>query len=45
MTRSELPLIGRFLPVPVAVKVPEVIFVFWVVKILTTAGGRPTRTT
>jgi uncharacterized membrane-anchored protein len=35
----ELPLIGRFLPVPVAAKVPEVILVFWVVKILTTAGG------
>jgi uncharacterized membrane-anchored protein len=39
---AELPLIGRFLPVPVAAKVPEVIFVFWVVKILTTAGGEAT---
>jgi uncharacterized membrane-anchored protein len=34
-----LPLIGRFLPAPVAAKVPEVIFLFWVAKILTTAGG------
>ncbi len=39
---GELPLIGRFLPAPVAAKVPEVIFVFWVVKILTTAGGEAT---
>src|SRR5277367_5618361 len=39
---AELPLIGRFLPAPVAAKVPEVIFVFWVVKILTTAGGEAT---
>ena len=39
---AELPWIGRFLPVPVAAKVPEVIFVFWVVKILTTAGGEAT---
>jgi uncharacterized membrane-anchored protein len=37
-----LPLIGRFFPAPVAAKVPEVIFVFWVVKILTTAGGEAT---
>lgn len=33
---------GRFFPAPAAVKVPEVIFVFWVVKILTTAGGEAT---
>jgi uncharacterized membrane-anchored protein len=39
---AELPLIGRFLPAPVAAKVPEVIAVFWVVKILTTAGGEAT---
>jgi uncharacterized membrane-anchored protein len=39
---AELPLIGRLLPTPVAAKVPEVIFVFWVVKILTTAGGEAT---
>ncbi len=37
-----VPLIGRFFPAPVAAKVPEVIFVFWVVKILTTAGGEAT---
>ena len=39
---GELPLIGRFLPAPVAAKVPEVILAFWVVKILTTAGGEAT---
>jgi uncharacterized membrane-anchored protein len=39
---AELPLIGRLLPAPVAAKVPEVIFLFWVVKILTTAGGEAT---
>jgi uncharacterized membrane-anchored protein len=39
---GELPLIGRFLPAPVAAKVPEVILLFWVVKILTTAGGEAT---
>jgi uncharacterized membrane-anchored protein len=37
-----VPLIGRFFPAPVAAKVPEIIFVFWVVKILTTAGGEAT---
>src|ERR1700728_32479 len=39
---AELPLIGRFLPAPVAAKVPEIILLFWVVKILTTAGGEAT---
>jgi uncharacterized membrane-anchored protein len=39
---GRLPVIGRLLPAPVAAKVPEVIFVFWVVKILTTAGGEAT---
>jgi len=39
---AELPLIGRLLPAPIAAKVPEVILVFWVVKILTTAGGEAT---
>jgi uncharacterized membrane-anchored protein len=34
--------VGRFFPAPVAVKVPEIIFLFWVVKILTTAGGEVT---
>jgi uncharacterized membrane-anchored protein len=37
-----IPLVGRFFPAPVAAKVPEVILVFWVVKILTTAGGEAT---
>ena len=41
-TSGQVPLIGRFFPAPVAAKVPEVIFVFWVVKILTTAGGEAT---
>ena len=39
---AELPLIGRFLPAPLAAKVPEVILLFWVVKILPTAGGEAT---
>jgi uncharacterized membrane-anchored protein len=39
---GRVPLIGRFFPVPLAAKVPEVIFLFWVVKILTTAGGEAT---
>jgi len=34
--------VGRIFPSPVAAKVPEVIFVFWIVKILTTAGGEAT---
>ena len=28
-----------FFPEPIAAKVPEIIFLFWVIKILTTAGG------
>jgi uncharacterized membrane-anchored protein len=44
-TSGQVPLIGRFFPAPVAAKVPEVIFVFWVVKILTTAGGEATSET
>src|SRR5580692_12582491 len=40
--RDDVPVLGRFFPAPVAAKVPEVIFVFWVVKILTTAGGEAT---
>jgi len=39
---GQLPLIGRIFPAPIAAKVPEVILVFWVVKILTTAGGEAT---
>jgi uncharacterized membrane-anchored protein len=34
--------VGRFFPAPVAVKVPEIIFLFWIAKILTTAGGEVT---
>jgi uncharacterized membrane-anchored protein len=39
---DRVPVLGRFFPAPVAAKVPEIIFVFWVVKILTTAGGEVT---
>jgi uncharacterized membrane-anchored protein len=39
---GQIPLVGRVFPGPVAAKVPEVIFLFWVVKILTTAGGEVT---
>ena len=35
-------MIGRIFPAPLAAKVPEIIFLFWVVKILTTAGGEVT---
>ncbi|HUN78594.1 MAG TPA: hypothetical protein VMU32_06735 [Solirubrobacteraceae bacterium] len=37
-----VPVIGRYFPTPLAAKVPEVILLFWVVKILTTAGGEAT---
>ena len=33
---------NRMFPEPSAAKVPEIIFLFWVVKILTTAGGEAT---
>jgi uncharacterized membrane-anchored protein len=39
---GQVPLVGRIFPAPVAAKVPEVILLFWVVKILTTAGGEAT---
>jgi len=39
---GRVPLVGRFFPLPAAPKVPEVILLFWVVKILTTAGGEAT---
>jgi uncharacterized membrane-anchored protein len=39
---GQVPLIGRLFPAPLAAKVPEVILLFWVVKILTTAGGEAT---
>jgi uncharacterized membrane-anchored protein len=32
----------RFFPEPAAAKVPEITFLFWVLKILTTAGGEAT---
>src|ERR1700684_4639835 len=35
-------MIRRIFPDPVAAKVPEVIVLFWVIKILTTAGGEAT---
>jgi uncharacterized membrane-anchored protein len=40
--RDQVPLLGRLFPAPVAAKVPEIIILFWVVKILTTAGGEVT---
>ncbi len=36
---GQVPVVGRFFPAPLAAKVPEIIFLFWVVKIGTTAGG------
>jgi uncharacterized membrane-anchored protein len=39
---GELPIFGRMIPAPAAAQVPEIILVFWVVKILTTAGGEAT---
>ena len=39
---GQVPLVGRIFPAPLAAKVPEVIVLFWVVKILTTAGGEAT---
>ena len=41
-TSGQVPVVGRIFPAPIAAKVPEVIFLFWVVKILTTAGGEAT---
>ena len=37
-----VPVVGRYFPTPAAAKVPEVILLFWIVKILTTAGGEAT---
>ncbi|MGH8988286.1 MAG: VTT domain-containing protein [Acidimicrobiales bacterium] len=39
---DRVPLLGSIFPTPLAAKVPEVIFAFWVTKILTTAGGEAT---
>jgi uncharacterized membrane-anchored protein len=41
-SEGQLPLVGRYFPSPLAAKVPEIIALFWVVKILTTAGGEAT---
>ena len=41
-TADQVPILGRFFPTPLAAKVPEVIAAFWLVKILTTAGGEAT---
>jgi uncharacterized membrane-anchored protein len=40
--RGQVPVVGRIFPSPIAAKVPEIIFLFWVIKILTTAGGEAT---
>jgi uncharacterized membrane-anchored protein len=37
-----VPVLRSVFPAPIAAKVPEVIALFWVVKILTTAGGEAT---
>jgi uncharacterized membrane-anchored protein/membrane protein DedA with SNARE-associated domain len=39
---GRVPIIGRYFPAPLAAKVPEVIFAFWVTKVLSTAGGEAT---
>jgi uncharacterized membrane-anchored protein len=39
---GQVPVVGRIFPAPLASKVPEIILLFWVVKILTTAGGEAT---
>ncbi len=39
---GQLPVLDKLFPAPLASKVPEVIALFWVVKILTTAGGEAT---
>jgi uncharacterized membrane-anchored protein len=41
-SNGQLPIFGQLFPAPIAAKVPETIFLFWVVKILTTAGGEAT---
>jgi uncharacterized membrane-anchored protein len=39
---GRVPVLSYYFPQPVAAKVPEIIFLFWVVKIFTTAGGEAT---
>ena len=41
-TKGTVPMLRGCLPAPTAAKVPEVIALFWVAKILTTAGGEAT---
>ncbi|MGH9044523.1 MAG: COG4705 family protein [Acidimicrobiales bacterium] len=36
---GQIPLVGRIFHAPLAAKVPEVILLFWMLKLLTTAGG------
>jgi uncharacterized membrane-anchored protein len=40
--RDSFPVFRSIFPEPAAAKVPEIIFLFWVIKILTTAGGEAT---
>jgi uncharacterized membrane-anchored protein len=42
LDEGQVPLLDKLFPSPLAAKVPEVIALFWVVKILTTAGGEAT---
>ncbi len=42
LANGQVPILGRFFPAPLAAKVPEVIFAFWVTKVLSTAGGEAT---
>jgi uncharacterized membrane-anchored protein/membrane protein DedA with SNARE-associated domain len=39
---GQVPIFGRYFPSPLAAKVPEVIFLFWATKVLSTAGGEAT---
>jgi uncharacterized membrane-anchored protein len=39
---KRLHMIRRFFPEPVAAKVPEITVLFWIIKLLTTAGGEAT---
>jgi uncharacterized membrane-anchored protein len=40
--RGQVPVLGRLFPAPIASKVPEILALFWLVKLLTTAGGEAT---
>jgi uncharacterized membrane-anchored protein len=39
---GQVPVLGLIFPTPLVVKVPEILLIFWVVKLLTTAGGEAT---